>query len=363
MRFPYKADAHNISFPPVAGPALRASGGDFYDLVLSQIEAAATGTIASVSSSAAIECVAGLLSRCLADAEVEGAGYARDAVTPCVLSQIGRDLIIKGETMHVIDMVMDKVNLTPASTWHFEGGASPESWTARATMYGPSTSITRLLPWNGIVFVKWGARTGAPYQGVPVTRWASTAAKLQAESEKSLADESAGPLAQLISIPQDGGDGEDSDPLKMLKSDVRKARGATLFLETVTSGWGEGRSAQPLRDWMPSRLGPAYEMPVVKAAQESFARMLAAYGLPPGMFSDGADGTSQLQARRTWYMNTVRPLARIIEGELTTKLETPVRLKFDGYPSDIQVRAQATERFVRAGFSKDEALRLAGVES
>ena len=62
-------------------------------------------------------------------------------------------------------------------------------------------------------------------------------------------------------------------------------------------------------------------------ARDSFARMLAACGTTVALFTD-ADGTSQRESLRRWHMSTVRPLARMLEHELSAKLETPVRLKF-----------------------------------
>ena len=66
----------------------------------------------------------------------------------------------------------------------------------------------------------------------------------------------AGPVAQLLSVPHDGGDGEAGDALAMLKKDIGSARGRALLLETVAAGWGDGASASPHRDLVANRLGP-----------------------------------------------------------------------------------------------------------
>lgn len=128
--------------------------------------------------------------------------------------------------MHVIDVSHSgRVTLLPCSSWHFEGNAHPSSWTVRATFYGPSTSTTRHLPFDGVVFVKWGSAPGQPYVGVGPTSWAHTTARLQSEADQSLADEAGGPIANLLTIPQDGGDDSGDDPLKLLKADIRTALG------------------------------------------------------------------------------------------------------------------------------------------
>ena len=59
--------------------------------------------------------------------------WARDAVTPVVLAQMGRDLIRSGDSMHVIDVDRDgRVTLLPCSSWHFEGDAHPRTWTVQS---------------------------------------------------------------------------------------------------------------------------------------------------------------------------------------------------------------------------------------
>ena len=82
----------------------RDSGGDFSDTVVRLIEAQAAGSVADASSTAAVEAAAGALSRAFASAEVVGETWVAEAVTPSVLAQIGRDLVRRGSSMHMIRM-------------------------------------------------------------------------------------------------------------------------------------------------------------------------------------------------------------------------------------------------------------------
>ena len=236
----------------------RESGGDFSDAVVRLIESQAAGSAADAGSTAAVEAASGLLSRSFASAEVRGESWVKDAVTPVVLGQIGRDLIRRGRSMHVIRIDdMGIVKLIPCSSWHWEGSHDPDSWTVRATAYGPSTSTT----WNLPRFRRGVHKVGvlhrvSPYIGTGPLSWAHTTTRLQSETERSLADEIGGPIAQLLAIPQDGGDDEDTDPLANLKTDIRTARGKALLVETTASGWGEGKTGAPLKDWTAARLGP-----------------------------------------------------------------------------------------------------------
>lgn len=339
----------------------RESGGDFADAVVRLIEAQAAGKAADASSTAAVEAAAGALSRALASARVDGPRHVRDAVTPEFLAQVGRDLIRSGQSMHVVDMdASARITLLPCSSWHFEGDAHPRTWRVRATYFGPSSSTTRHLSFAGVVFAKWGSAPGQPYTGTGPLSWAHTTARLQSETERSLADEAAGPLAQLVAIPQDGGDGSGDDPLKLLKADIGTARGRALLVETVAAAWGEGRGAAPQRDWVASRLGPTPPESMARVRSDAFAAVLAATGTPPSLFLD-SDGTSQREGLRRWHQGTILPLARILESELTDKLEGDVKLTFDGYPLDLQGRASAFQRLVAGGVSVNEALATSGL--
>ena len=343
-------------------PERRESGGSFTDAVLRMIEAQAAGSAADAGSTAAVEAASGALSRAFMAATVEGPGYAVEAVTPAFLGLVGRDLIRRGQSLHVIRVAGGRVQLIPAASWHWEGGENPDAWTVRATSYGPSTSTTRHLPASGVVFATWGETAGQPYTGVSPLSWAHTTTRLHSEAERSLADEAAGPLAQLLAVPADGGDGSDRDPLAMLKADIRAARGRALLLETTAAGYDQGRVAAPQRDWQPSRLGPQPPEAMATIRKDAFAAVVAACGCSVAMF-DHSDGTAKREALRQWFMGCVIPLAQMLEAELSAKLEAPIRLRFDNYPMDLAGRAQAFQKLVAGGVAVNDALATSGLLS
>ena len=340
----------------------RQSGGSFSDAVIRMIEAQAAGSAADAGSTAAVEAASGALSRAFSAAKVLAPMWAVNGVSPAFLAQVGRDLIRRGESMHRIDIDrMGKLRLIPVSSWHFEGSAHPDTWTVRASEYGPSTSTTRNLPYAAFVFVKWGATPGQPYTGVGPLAWAHTTARLQSEVERSLADESAGPITNLLPIPQDGGDDDDdADPLKLLKADIAAARGKALLLETTAAGYGEGLASAPRRDWVASRLGPTPPEAMVRLRSDAFQAVLAATGTPPALFTD-SDGTSQREAVRRWHANVVLPMAGMLQTELREKLETDITLTFDNYPKDLQGRAAAFAKMVTAGVDIQQAMATTGL--
>ena len=347
-------------------PEERSAGGGYTDAVVAAIEAQATAKVADASSTAAVEAVAGLLSRAFADAEVVAAPWAQAAVTPFWLMQVGRSLIRPGESLSVIDMsAAGRLELVPAAFWNFEALSTPgaeaeATWSARVTTYGPSSSRTRLLGRDQLVFVRWGTSPGTRYRGQGPTSWAHLTARLSGETERSLADEATGPVAQILPVPQDGGDGGDDDPLAMLKADIAAARGKAVLTETTAAGWGEGRASAPQADWKPSRLGPEPPDALVTLARDSFTRMVAACGCNVSLFTD-ADGTAQREAWRRWHLGTVQPLAKLLSHELTAQLETPITLRLDKYPTDLAGRAAAFKALVTGGMDIAAAVATAGL--
>jgi len=342
--------------------AERREASTYTELVSQLIEAQAAGTTQKASATAAMEAAAGLLSRAFASATVDAPDDIAEALSPRCLAQIGRDLVRIGESLHVIRMAGPRLLLVPASTWYWEGDADPATWRCTATAYGPSGSSTWRVPGASVIFAAWGAPVARPYHGLGPGSWASETARLAGAAERSLADEAGGPVAGLLTIPSghEAGSEDDDDALASLRSDIGKARGSALLVETTASGYDEGRSSAPQRDWDPRYLHPSPTEGLVKVADAAFSRVLAACGASPALF-DNSDGTAKREAMRQWHLGTVAPLAGILERELSDKFGMPVRLRFDLYNVDLSGRAQAFQKLVAGGVAVNEALVTAGL--
>ena len=342
----------------------RESGGDFADAVVRLLEADAAGMTADATRTAAVEAAAGALSRALAAATVEGPDGMAEAVSPGFLAQVGRDLVRSGDSLHAIRRSAGRLRLIPCASWHWEGNHDPASWTVRATAYGPSTSTTWKLPASSVVFATWGSTPGQPYIGTAPTSWASVTARLGAASERTLADEAGGPLAQVIPLPIFEGkrddEGDDEDTYAAVRAAIAKARGKAVTVETTADGGDRGKAGAPQRDWQASRLGPAPPAGMVELARDSFLRTLAACGCSPALFDD-SDGTAKREALRQWHLGTVQPLARMLSRELSVKLAAPIRLSFDLYNVDLAGRAGSFQKLVAGGMPVTEALAMSGL--
>ena len=286
------------------------------------------------------------------------------ALDPLTMAMAGRALIRRGELVLVIQVDPERgLRLLPAASHDVAGGPDPASWRYRCAVGGPARTLTFAdLPAASVIHLTYSVDPERPWRGYGPLYSAQLAGRLSANTSAMLADEAGGPLAQLLAVPQDGGDDGTDDPLAELKADIRTARGKALLVETAAAGWGEGRTAAPQRDWMPARLGPHPPATLAAIRKDTFEAVLAACGTPPSLFTD-ADGTSQREAVRRWHLNTVLPLARILETELSEKLEAEVGLKFDNYPLDLAGRAQSFQKLVAGGVAVNAALVTAGLLS
>lgn len=332
------------------------SGGSYSDSILASLEASTTSRAADAAKSAAVEAVAGLLSRSLAGALVEAPPWATRALSPGHLGMIGRELIRVGEHVSVIDLDADgELVLLPSSSWHWNGTIEEDGWRCTATITGPSSSVTRTVGRDSVVFLRWGHLSAEPHYGRAPHRLASLTAKAASESEKALGDEASGAIAQILTGPE----GQDKAVYAEIKRDIQAARGRSLVLESTAGGFSD-RAGAPHRDWMAARLGANPPAALVQLAKETFSRMVAAAGASPSLF-DSSDGTAQREALRRWHLGTVLPVARLIEVELSARLDAKVRLKFDSYPLDMQARAASIKRLVDSGMDLDKAAGIVGL--
>ena len=343
--------------------------------------AEAAGAAVRGAAFGAVEIAAGAYARAFAAAEVEPAGARTSALTPALLASMARRLVTGGEWLGAIEVDPGgAVELREASSWDVRGGAAPSSWRYTVTTSGPSSSLTEVMPAAGVVHVRYATRPGEPWRGRAPLSFAEDSRALAAALELRLGQELAGPVGQIIALPQDaGGDGEGeggegeggegegagADPLAPLRRELGGLGGRLAFVETVAAGWGEGKAAAPASDWTPRRLGanPPATLGALRSAVESC--VLGVLGIPASLQAASADGTAQRESYRRWLHGSVQPLARLVEHELSSKLDTDARLSFRRLEAgDVAGRARAWRGFVGkdASMPDAEARRLAGLE-
>ena len=200
--------------------------------------------------------------RAFAVADVEPATTATRALTPAVLSLMARNLIRRGESLHLIEVDRGGVRLIPVvGVWDVRGRWDPVTWRYRADVFGPSGNVTRCVPAAGVIHARYSVDPARPWQGVSPLGWARLTGRLHANLEDALSDEAGGTRGHVLPVPQgpDGdevdADGNPIDPLADLRADVQSLHGRTVLTETTSAGWGEGQMAAPAADWKPQRIG------------------------------------------------------------------------------------------------------------
>ena len=335
----------------------RSSGDGYEGAILRAFEAQATAT-PRAQATAALEAASSLIARCLASATVEGPAHLAAAVSPAVLAQAGRSLIRQGQQVFEIDVTAaGTVRLLTAGHHDVYGPADPEYWTYRTSVYGPSGTTTRHLPADGVLHFRYLTEPSRPWFGISPLRAASIAGRLSAEVSQALADEVSGPRGSLLPLPTDG----DDPSVAELKRDIRTLGGKVGFVESTRTMNPGAPGSNPQDDWKPRRLGgnpPASEVDLLGRA---FVEVLAACGIPPGLFSREADA-GQRESMRRFLHTTLEPLAGLIAMELSEKLEAPISLNLDRIrASDLAGKARAFGSMVKAGLAVERAAMLAGL--
>ena len=321
-----------------------------------QLLAASGDPTPSASASAALETAASLYARAFSAAEVNS-----PAITPQVLSAIARSLIRRGESLHLIDVSSDGLRLRECGSWDVRGPADESAWSYRITMSGPSESPSRIVPGSQVVHCRYATAPQRPWKGVAPLTWANGTAKLHGALEDGMLSESSTPVITFLPL-QDVAPTE-LDSLRTNIEAARQKRRRGLVMPVVSATSGSTRSQQrPLSDWQPRPIGPRQNDGSVSLRDDTSISVLSACGIPPSLAIANSDGTAQRESFRRFLHSSVVPLAKLVEQELSTKLDAPVRLSFNElFAADLSGRARAFASMVTAGMALDKAAGLAGL--
>lgn len=258
MRFEHRPFADHAGLGIAQTPA-RAEHRNYTDVVVNALLQHAAGTLTlSPLGLAVLEAAAGALSRALALATVQPANGRTAALTPSTRGRIGRDLLRHGQSVHVIHIGRDGLELVPAHAVDVSGQPFGE-WRYKVDISAPDGTRTMDLPASSVLHVRLASDATSPWSGVPPLAWAVTSASLGTALETRLGQEADQPTGSLIVAPRDPGppageaEDEDTDPYSGIKRDLAGLRGELAFVESMNSDpRGEGG---PRHDWAPTRIG------------------------------------------------------------------------------------------------------------
>ena len=347
----------------------QSAGAGFDDATRILIEAAdreVRGLAVEPAQLAVAEACIGLWERCIASATVEPDSMELAGVTPGVLALAGRALATGGNALFQIEVAGSMVTLTPASSWDPRGGYRTESRRYYLTMSGPQSTVTRDLPGDAVLHFKIGSRDAEWWRGrSPLYRSRATS-QLAARIERAMDYEARIPVGRIVPLAIPGATQTDRDGEDPVMGSIKRG-GVT----GVPYGQGSpiGGEQVPAQRFAPQKMGPDPSETAAGLRTRLGQEIAGAFGVPPALLDDGADGTAQRESWRRFWLGTIAPIGRVIEAELRRKLDPAAMVSFDalaaadedGRSRAIARRAQAAKVFKDMGLSTDRALRTAGV--
>ena len=311
---------------------------------------------AQAEAVAAVESAAGMIGRAFASATVSG--DPGGVLSPSLLANLGRQLVQRGESLHLIGVGPDGLTLTPCASWDLDGGYDPATWTYRTDLYGPSHTVSTTVPAGAVVHCAWSRPPLRPWEGEGPLQLAGLSSELLSSIETRIGQEAASPVAQLIPSPSAG------EETAKLRQTIKDAKGGLALVPTMMAGgWTGDRAKSPQREYALARLG-ANPPETLRALRSDVGQAVAsACGIPPDLISAGTDAAGQREAYRRWLHSTIVPIGRMVEEELSAKLDTPVAFAWDRLGAgDLQGRTRSLKQMVESKIPLADARRLAGLE-
>ena len=344
-------------------PEKRQSTQPFTDAIVSAIAAQAGGNLTGDATAVgALEMASGAYSRAFSGCTVQASDMVKKALTPSILGGIARSLIRRGESMHLLEITGGDIILLPIGSWDIRGGPNQRDWYVRADVFGPSGNLTHFVPYSQVVSCKYSYDPATPWLGLSPLQWASLTGSLGAAIQTRLGQEAAGASGYILPMPIPPQDADTEGALTAIKRDLANSKGRTSFVESSRSMGGD-ESARPLKDWESQRYG--FNAPdVMQVLNASVGQdILSCCGVPVSLFTD-SDGTSQRESWRRFVMGSVESVARLVEAELSAKLESPIKLSFEGlWAHDLAGRAAAFKGMIAGGMAIERAVAISGLAS
>ena len=205
---------------------------------------------ADVSATGALEVASGIVGRAFASCTIEDTTpMIAAALTPDIMGYIGRTLIRAGECALAIDTSMGGIDLIAAHSWDISGSPNPRTWRYHLQLPGPSGDMAQTLPYDGVVHIRYAVNPQRAHVGISPVSSAATAAKLSANVNEALADETSMPRGGVLPLPIPAGETTSS-----LEGKIKRLKGKLLAAETTRGGYGDKDNA-PQDDYLVKRIG------------------------------------------------------------------------------------------------------------
>lgn len=282
-----------------------------------------------------------------------------EALSPTYMSQVARDLLLRGEHLGYIDITEGELEIIRSYSWAIGGGASWKSWRYDLSLPAPSGNVRHegTLP-DQVIHLVLNAAPSTPWIGVSPLEAAKVSKDLLYRIERNLAEEMDGPVSNIL-VPPAGVTLSQADR-DTIAQDLGNAKGKPTILNSGTSGgWRSNQSGQ----WQRLRMGPEPHPSEIDLRGRASQDILSALGIPGGLYSP-SEGSVSREAYRQLLASGIQALANAILWEMRRKLESP-SLTFDFSKmaaADVATHARAYGTFIDKGVPHKEALQLAGLD-
>ena len=325
---------------------------DYGDALLQAIFQQAQGNPGLVRARVgAVAAAAGWWARAFASARLT-LGVVADAFGPALRGYTGRQLILRGEALFVLDGA-GGLSLTPAASWDVLGGPDPESWVYKTTINGPSQSVVLEVPASRILHLMYQRSSSQPWRGVGPLSDCQETHNLAQALETRLRQEIGGPVGQAIPTPDGGG------AVAGLETDVNAMRGQVKLTPSTSNNWAQGAQGAPRTDWRTLRIGAEPPETLARLRTDTGRDILAACGVPGGLVGQ-SDGTTLREQLRQFLHIGVNPVARQLSDIIAEKFDLgDFEMDFSAMmASDLSGRARSFQSLTKGGMDPEKALRL-----
>jgi hypothetical protein len=322
------------AFPGVTGAYIDARRGE------------ASGRASATLSASLAACV-GLWGRGFAMLEPDVTG----PLTAPVLDAIGRDLIMRGESVWHIRLVRGEVALVRAA---YHDLVAPERY--HLTIARPNDTETVRALADEVLHLIVNPAPEAPWQGRSPFRLMGASPRLMSEIENALSGAMEWTARGLLPFPDSVPEEQQNAALRGLKAGGWLAAIKSKADFATNTGQSRGQEFRRVD------LTPDLQKADLNDATDSLhERLLAAAGIPPALLTSSGNSGSMREAYRLFVLTTIEPLARTLLPELSkvgvSKLSTASMMS-----ADVAGRARAVGVLTGAGVPLDKAMKLAGWE-
>lgn len=349
-------------FPPVAAGEKRNYSDAITEALILRAEGGSSTVSPSVAAGvAAVQGGAALYSLAFAGVEVAPQDRITDVLSPSILADIARQVVVYGEAHYCIEVSRrGRIMLYPMSGVTVNGrGPDRDSWTYEGQINGPDSTATVRIPAARVIHVQWSYDASRAWIGVSPLQRSTLSAELLAGIERGLRAELQREPRYVLPIPSDPGRSD----YDQWAADLRAAKGGSMTIgKTMMGAAAAGIGSSPQRDFGQRRLGPEPQRETIDLRGHVAAHVLMAMGVDPALANPDPKTGALQAAYRSFLTGSAASLGRIISRELRLKLERPIRFRFAADVDNRRLRAAAAKALAEMGIERDKALALAGFD-